>query len=172
MLTLSELAEELLEKYGIEVTPNRINSFKMYIRRMIDENEDLKIRYENLPTKKVAKTKAKLFNDTFIKIIENNSHKHLLKIQGIKESDYEEESNNTKKHHLSFQLDHQSKINMFIEHLFYEKYNFDEESYKRDINSFKAALRSGNEFTPADTQLLTKIKNPRKYYISKKTKRK
>ena len=172
MLTLSELVEELLEKYGIEVTPNRINSFKMYIRRMIDENEDLKIRYENSPTKKIAKTKAKLFDNTFVKIIEDNSYKHLLKIQGIKEDDYETESNNAKTHHLSFQLDYQSKINMFIEHLFYERYNFDEESYKRDIKSFKTVLRSGNEFTPKELQLLTKIKNPRKYYISKKTKRK
>lgn len=172
MITLSELAEELLEKYGIEITLKHIDSFKMYIRRMIDGNEDLKIRYENSPTKKVSKTKAKLFDDDFVKIIEDNSHKYLLKIQGIKVDDYGTESDNAKTHHLSFQLDYQSKINIFIEHLFYERYDFDEESYKNDMNSFKTTLRSGKEFTPVDIQLLTKIKNPRKYYISKKTKRK
>ena len=61
---------------------------------------------------------------------------------------------------------------MFIEHLFYEKFNFDEESYAQDVIAFNEFLQSEDDFTPENLQLLAKIKNPGKYYISKKTKRK
>lgn len=173
MRTLNEIAEELLEKYGVETDKKQINSFKMYIRRMIAYRKDLKEIYENAPTKKVAKTTAKVFDDEFVEQVENFSRRHLLRLNGILESDFIKQEKNVKNknkeyHLLDFELDYQSKLNLFIEQLFYDKYDFDEDAYGRDLVRFNRFLDSKTEPTTEDIQILTRLKNPRKYYISKK----
>lgn len=170
MKTLNEIAEELLEKYGVEKTRNQINSFKMYIRRTIEYNQVLKEIYENAPTKKVTRTNAKIFDDEFVNIIEKLTRGHLLRLNGIIESDFIKQKKNVenKEYLLDFELDYQSKLNLFIEQLFYDKYDFDENAYGRDLTRFNKFLNSKTEPTTEDIQILTRLKNPRKYYVHKK----
>lgn len=170
MKTLNEIVEELLEKYGVETDKKQINSFKMYIRRMIEHYKELKEIYENAPTKKVAKTMAKVFDDEFVNRIEKLTRRHLLRLNGIVESDFTKQEKNVqnKEYLLDFELDYQSKLNLFIEQLFYDKYEFDENAYGRDLVRFNRFLNSKTEPTTEDIQILTRLKNPRKYYISKK----
>lgn len=170
MKTLNEIIEELLDKYGVEKTTKQINSFRMYIRRLIAHKKDLKEIFENAPTKKVAKTTAKVFDDEFVKKIEKLTRKHLLRLNGIIESDFidSKETVKEKDYRLKFELDYQSKLNLFIEQLFYDKYDFDEKAYGRDLVRFHIFLSSKAEPTTEDIQVLTRLKNPRKYYIHKK----
>ena len=170
MKTLNEIAEELLEKYGVEKTRNQINSFKMYIRRTIEYNQVLKEIYENAPTKKVTRTNAKIFDDEFVNIIEKLTRGHLLRLNGIIESDFIKQKKNVenKEYLLDFELDYQSKLNLFIEQLFYDKYDFDENADGRDLTRFNKFLNSKTEPTTEDIQILTRLKNPRKYYVHKK----
>lgn len=171
MKTLNEIAEELLEKYGVEKTRNQMNSFKMYIRRMIENSKDLKEIYENAPTKKVTRTNAKIFDDEFVRIIEKLTRGHLLRLNGIIESDFtkqEKNMQNKEYYLLDFELDYQSKLNLFIEQLFYDKYDFDENAYGRDLTRFNKFLNRKTEPTTEDIQILTRLKNPRKYYVHKK----
>ena len=173
MKTLNEIIETLLDKYGVEKTPKQINSFRMYIRRLIDSKEDLKEIFDNAPITKVAKTTAKIFDDEFVNMIEKLTRRHLLRLNGIFESDFikqEKKVKNKNKEYylLDFELDYQSKINLFIEQLFYDKYDFDENAYGRDLIRFNTFLHSKTEPTTEDIQILTRLKNPRKYYIYKK----
>lgn len=170
MKTLNEIIETLLDKYGIEKTPKQINSFRMYIRRLIDSKEDLKEIFDNAPITKVAKTTAKIFDDEFVNMIEKLTRRHLLRLNGIIESDFTKQEKNVqnKEYLLDFELDYQSKINLFIEQLFYDKYEFNEKAYGRDLVKFNRFLNSKQEPTTEDIQILTRLKNPRKYYIYKK----
>ena len=168
MLTLNEIIENLLRKYEIEITPKRMMAVRKYISREISKSSELQSKYESPPSKSIAKTKAKLFDKSFVKEIEHLTNRYLLKIKGVADSDYEKAKNNIP--FLSSQLNDRSRINMFIEHLFYENYYFDQESYHKDLNSVKTFLKTEKEPTPEDIQLLTKVNNPRQYYISKKTK--
>lgn len=171
MRTLNEIVEELLEKYGVETDKKQINSFKMYIRRMISHRKELKEIYENAPTKKVAKTTAKVFDDEFVSNIEKLSRRHLLRLNGIIESDFIKQAKNVKNKEyylFDFELDYQSKLNLFIEQLFYDKYDFDENAYGRDLIRFNTFLNRKTEPTTEDIQVLTRLKNPRKYYVHKK----
>lgn len=170
MKTLNEIIETLLDKYGVEKTPKQINSFRMYIRRLIDSKEDLKEIFDNAPITKVAKTTAKIFDDEFVNIIEKLTRRHLLRLNGIIESDFTKQEKNVqnKEYLLDFELDYQSKINLFIEQLFYDKYEFNENAYGRDLIKFNRFLDSKREPTTEDIQILTRLKNPRKYYIYKK----
>lgn len=164
MPTLNQITGYLLEKYGVVVTPNTFATFRMHIRRMIAESPELQIAYENAPGE------PKLFSSEFRRSIEGKTRKYLLKLKGNAGLNYS--TIDSARYPLRPKIDETSKINMFIEHLFNEKYNFDEEAYGQDVIAFNKFLQSEDDFTPENLQLLAKIKNPGKYYISKKTKRK
>lgn len=164
MLTLNQITGYLLEKYGVVVTPGMFTAFRMHIRRMIAESPELQIAYENAPGE------PKLFGDEFRRSIEGKTRKYLLNIKGNMGLNYK--SIDKERYPLSPKMNETSKINMFIEYLFNEKYNFDEETYAKDVIAFNKFLQSEEDFTTENLHLLAKIKNPGKYYVSKKTKRK
>ena len=164
MLTLNQITGYLLEKYGVVVTPNTFAMFRMHVRYMIAESPELQTTYENTPGK------PKLFSDEFRRSIEGKTRKYLLKLKGNAGLNYS--SIDSTRYPLQPKMDETSKINMFIEYLFNEKYNFDEEAYAKDVITFNKFLQSDEEFTTENLHLLAKIKNPGKYYVSKKNKRK
>lgn len=194
--TINEFINYLTVKYDIEVEPelqSKLNhNIRMKINRTIKKNKMLLEKYNNLPEKRIAKTKAKIFSQEFCDEIERRICKYLLSLNKIDVKEYmatkslldQVDSNaplfqmavdnyiqipNSDEFRITGELDHDFKIKLFIEHLFYSQFTFDEFQYALDIHNYLAFKNNKKLLDVTDiVQTVTRLRNPHKHYFKKK----
>lgn len=195
--TINDFIDYLILKYDIDVDPkseSKLNhNIRMKINRTINNDNMLLEKYNELPEKKIAKTKAKVFSKEFCDEIEEKIYKYLLSLgKKINVKEYTitkavleqvdssdpffnlvvdkyikiPDSNEFK---VSGELDQDFKIKLFIEHMFYSQFTFDESLYTLDLNNYLAFKNKQKLLDITDiVQIVTRLRNPHKYYFKKK----
>ena len=201
--TINELILHLIFKYKIkikELDEKKLkHKIRMKINRVINSDDDLLEKYNKFPEKPIAKTKAKILPHEFCLEIEKRILKYLLAFSEIDINDYNLTKNVMEnKNDNSFvfdlliknnvkiptddillskgQIDHQFKLNLFLEHLFYDKFEFNEYDYITDVIAYQRFLEDDNYFEHNEydyavydvVKAVTKLRNPHKYYFSRK----
>jgi hypothetical protein len=197
-MIISDFINKMIKKYNIDIenNPNFKNNFKMKIFREINNDNDLSEIYQNTNEVKIAKTTAKDFDEEFLNKLEKKLKRYILKFNNLDENDYSEsefliniKKNRPNDYNFIFEnttpstksknlmkLNHRDKIDLMIETLFYEKYELDESLYAADLSIIRMFNESNDiediNISENDDnsiiQSLTRIRNPRKYYIKKK----
>ena len=196
-MIISEFIEEIVKKYNIDLTSqtNFKQNLKMKISRIIKNDKSLATEYNNATTIKIARTSAKSLSSDFFEKLEQKLLPYLLKskkttqkitqneylasnkLAKLKYSDPEYYNLLTKittpniKNKNLIQINHRHKVDLMIQALFYEKYEFEEEQYALDLHFIK--LFNNNKLDIDKdiniiTEALTRIRNPLKFYIHKK----
>ena len=195
--TINDFIDYLILKYDIDVDPkseSKLNhNIRMKINRTINNDNMLLEKYNELPEMKIAKTKAKVFSKEFCDEIEEKIYKYLLSLgKKINVKEYTitkavleqvdssdpffnlvvdkyikiPDSNEFK---VSGELDQDFKIKLFIEHMFYSQFTFDESLYTLDLNNYLAFKNKQKLLDITDiVQIVTRLRNPHKYYFKKK----
>lgn len=189
-MIISEFIEKIIIKYGfIEKRDDEKfkQNLKMKISRTIKSSSTLNERYKNALKIRVGKTFAKDLDEEFFNDLEDKLKPYLLNVRNIDLNDYlniEFIINHPKslkslmndipeviKVNDSYQISKFDKLYLMIETIFNENYYFNEGMYTADILVLKKYLDMNNlsdEQMPLVTELLTKLSNPNKYYVSKK----
>lgn len=195
--TINDFIDYLMLKYDIVVEPELeskvAHNIRMKINRTINNNKSLLEEYNNLPEIKIAKTKAKVFPKEFRNKIEEKIYKYLVSL--VDKIDVKEYTSmksfleqvdpsdprfsvevdnyiqipNSDEFRITKKLDQDFKIKLFIEHMFYSQFTFDEFLYTLDINNYLAFKNKEKLLDVTDiVQTVTRLRNPHKYYFKKK----
>lgn len=183
-----DFINHLMKKYNIDDNDKNYNKISGKIDRIIKKNSTLKEFYSKLDKVRIGKGNNIVLNETITSLLENEIKSYLLKINKIDQKDYNESKNllklkNKNKELFDTIIDHEinqpnikrkqwidknEKLNIFIEALFYDKFEFDEMSYIIDSEKFKEFQNSETPITEEVTQIIAKLKNPVKYYVKTK----
>ena len=195
--TINEFIDYLMLKYDIVVEPeleSKINhNIRMKINRTINNDNMLLEKYNNLPEIRIAKTKAKVFSKEFCNKIEEKIYKYLLSLgKKINVKEYTAtkafleqidsddpffslvvdkyiQIPDSEEFKVTGKLDLDFKIKLFIQHMFYSQFTFDESLYTLDLNNFLAFKNKEKLLDITDiVQIVTRLRNPHKYYFKKK----
>lgn len=194
--TIKEFIDYLMLKYDIVVEPeleSKVNhNIRMKINRTINKSSILLKKYNNLPEKRISKTKAKVFSKEFCDEIEREICSYLLSFNEVNVEEYmatksfleQVDSNdllfnvvvdnyiktpNSDEFRITGKLDEDFKIKLFIEHMFYSQFTFDESQYALDIHNYLAFKNNKELLDVTDiVQIVTRLRNPHKYYFKKK----
>lgn len=189
-MIISEFVENTIKKYGfIEKKEDEKfkQNLKMKISRTIKSNSKLNDRYKKAPKIRVGKTFAKDLDEDFFKHLETELKPYLLNFRQIDVNDYsyiEFLVNHPKslkslinsipdvvKVDNSYQLSKFDKLYLMVETIFSESYHFNEGMYTADLIMIKEYLNMDKleeNQMPLVTEMLTRLSNPQKYYISKR----
>ena len=185
-----DFINQLMNKYNIEDTDKNFAKIDSKITRIINSNENLKEYYSKLETIRIGKGNNKVFDENIMNLIERQIKDYLLKINNINQKEHSEiETLLSLKNHdnkalfdlfINFginqptitgtaQIDRNERLKLFIEALFYSQFEFDETSYVVDLIKFENFKNDEKaEINEEITQVITKLKDPVKYYIKKK----
>lgn len=185
-----DFINKLMTKYNIEDTDKNFAKIDSKITRIINSNENLKEYYSKLEIIRIGKGNNKVFDKNIMNLIEQQIKGYLLKINNINNKEHSEIENllalknhdnkalfdlfinfgiNQPKITGTAQIDRNERIKLFIEALFYSQFKFDETSYVVDLIKFENFKNDEKaEINEEITQIITKLKDPVKYYIKKK----
>lgn len=192
--TINQFINYLILKYNIDtVSENKVHhNIRMKINRTIKKDKKLLETYNNLPKINIARTKAKVFPKDFYLEIEAKISDYLLSFNKLNVDEYmlmkqfiEKHSTNSllfkvfiddniKKPNLEQinahgTLDDDFKIKLFIEHMFYAQFDFNEFQYASDIEDYLNYMNKKQTHEINDIiQIITRLKNPHNYYFKKK----
>lgn len=194
--TINEFIDYLMLKYDIVVEPeleSKVNhNIRMKINRTINKSSILLKKYNDLPEKRISKTKAKVFSKEFCDEIEREICNYLLSFNEVNVEEYmatksfleQVDSNdllfnvvvdnyiktpNSDEFRITGELDEDFKIKLFIEHMFYSQFTFDESRYALDIHNYLDFKNNKELLDVTDiVQIVTRLRNPHKYYFKKK----
>lgn len=192
--TINELINWFIAKYNLDLANEKKlkHNLRMKIDRTIKRDKKLLEEYNNSDEIKIAKTKAKVLSEEFCEKIENRIYDYLLSLNNLDVDEHtitklvlEENEVNTGLFNLivdsqikkpnvenlntTGKLDDDFKLKLFIEHMFYAQFNFDEFQYTSDIITY-LNFKNDKECVEFNdiVERVTRLRNPHKYYFKKK----
>jgi hypothetical protein len=192
--TINELINWLIAKYNLDTANEKKlkHNMRMKIDRTIKRDKELLDEYNNSYEIKIAKTKAKVLSEEFCEKIENRIYDYLLSLNNLDVDEHtitklvlEEHEVNTGLFNLIIdnqikkpnvenlnttgKLDEDFKLKLFIEHMFYAQFDFDEFQYTSDIITY-LNFKNDKECVEFNDiiEKVTRLRNPHKYYFKKK----
>ena len=192
--TINELINWLIAKYNLDIANEKKlkHNLRMKIDRSIKKDKKLLDEYNNSNEIKIAKTKAKVLSEEFCEKIENRIYDYLLSLNNLDVDEHtitklvleENEVNsglfnlivdsqikkpNLDNFELTNKLDDDFKLKLFIEHMFYTQFDFDEFQYTSDIITYLNFKKDKEciEFNDI-VERVTRLRNPHKYYFKKR----
>ena len=192
--TINELISLFMLKYKLDLNNEKkiTHNLRMKINRTIKKDKVLLEQYNNFPEVKIAKTKAKVLSEEFCTEIENRIYDYLLSLNKLDVNEHmitklvleENEVNsglfnlvvdnqikkpNLENFELTNKLDEDFKLKLFIEHLFYTQFEFDEFQYTHDIRTYLDFKKYKEVVEVNDiVATVTRLRNPHKYYFKKR----
>lgn len=192
--TINELISLFMLKYKLDLNNEKkiTHNLRMKINRTIKKDKVLLEQYNNFPEVKIAKTKAKVLSEEFCTEIENRIYDYLLSLNKLDVNEHmitklvleENEVNsglfnlvvdnqikkpNLENFELTNKLDEDFKLKLFLEHLFYTQFEFDEFQYTHDIRTYLDFKKYKEVVEVNDiVATVTRLRNPHKYYFKKK----
>lgn len=192
--TITELISLFMLKYKLDLNNEKkiTHNLRMKINRTIKKDKVLLEQYNNFPEVKIAKTKAKVLSEEFCTEIENRIYDYLLSLNKLDVNEHmitklvleENEVNsglfnlvvdnqikkpNLENFELTNKLDEDFKLKLFLEHLFYTQFEFDEFQYTHDIRTYLDFKKYKEVADVNDiVATVTRLRNPHKYYFKKK----
>ena len=181
-------------KYKLDLNNEKkiTHNLRMKINRTIKKDKVLLEQYNNFPEVKIAKTKAKVLSEEFCTEIENRIYDYLLSLNKLDVNEHmitklvleENEVNsglfnlvvdnqikkpNLENFELTNKLDEDFKLKLFLEHLFYTQFEFDEFQYTHDIRTYLDFKKYKEVVEVNDiVATVTRLRNPHKYYFKKR----
>lgn len=192
--TINELINWLIAKYNLDTANEKKlkHNLRMKIDRSIKKDKKLLDEYNNFPEMKIAKTKAKVLSYEFCEKIENRIYDYLLSLNNLDVDEHtitklvleENEVNsglfnlivdsqikkpNVENLSTTGKLDDDFKLKLFIEHMFYAQFDFDEFQYTSDIITY-LNFKNDKECVEFNdiVEKVTRLRNPHKYYFKKR----
>lgn len=192
--TINELISLFMLKYKLDLNNEKkiTHNLRMKINRTIKKDKVLLEQYNNFPEVKIAKTKAKVLSEEFCTEIENRIYDYLLSLNKLDVNEHmitklvleENEVNsglfnlvvdnqikkpNLENFELTNKLDEDFKLKLFLEHLFYTQFEFDEFQYTHDIRTYLDFKKYKEVVEVNDiVATVTRLRNPHKYYFKKR----
>ena len=192
--TINELISLFMLKYKLDLNNEKkiTHNLRMKINRTIKKDKVLLEQYNNFPEVKIAKTKAKVLSEEFCTEIENRIYDYLLSLNKLDVNEHmitklvleENEVNsglfnlvvdnqikkpNLENFELTNKLDEDFKLKLFLEHLFYTQFEFDEFQYTHDIRTYLDFKKYKEVADVNDiVATVTRLRNPHKYYFKKR----
>ena len=192
--TINELINLLIAKYNLDTANEKKlkHNLRMKIDRSIKKDKKLLDEYNNSNEIKIAKTKAKVLSEEFCEKIENRIYDYLLSLNNLDVDEHtitklvleENEVNsglfnlivdsqikkpNVENLNTTGKLDNDFKLKLFIEHMFYAQFDFDEFQYTSDIITY-LNFKNDKECVEFNdiVERVTRLRNPHKYYFKKR----